>query len=112
MIYKTLPEEVQAEVRRLMREMDGMEFESINAWQHLSQASFAEEWNKPENAYWNVYLAAPNPMSSNEPIEELSTEATEKEQVARVQQMENIIAPLRVPLPADYKFDREEANKR
>lgn len=36
----------------------------------------------------------------------------ENEQVERVQQMENVIAPLREPLPEDYKFDREEANER
>ncbi len=112
MIYKALPEEVQAEVRRLMRELDRMEFEGTDAWQHLSQASFAEEWDKPENAHWNAYLATPNPMGSNELTEELSTDAKAKEQIARIQQMENIIAPLRVPLPVDYQFDQEESNER
>jgi hypothetical protein len=51
-------------------------------------------------------------MSKGEQAGEPIIRTTEKEQVARVQEMENIIAPLRVPLPADYKFDREEANKR
>ena len=112
MTYKALPEEVQAEVRRLMRELDRTEIERTDEWQDLSQASFAEEWDNPENAHWNAYLVAPNPVGSHEPTEERSTNASEKEQVARVQLMENMIAPLRVPLPADYKFDRREANKR
>jgi hypothetical protein len=111
-VYKALPEEVRAEVRRLLRELDESEFERNEEWQHLSQASFAEEWDKPENAYWDVHLTNPSRMDNHVQAEEPLTPTREQEQVERVQRMENVVAPLREPLPKDYKFDREEANER
>lgn len=51
-------------------------------------------------------------MDNHVQAEEPLTPTPEKEQAERVQQMENVIAPLREPLPKDYKFDREEANER
>lgn len=69
------------------------------------------------HAFFTVYRALPEDVQQ-EVKHLITSQETERaapnetEQVARVKQMENIIAPLRVPLPADYKFDREEANKR
>jgi hypothetical protein len=95
-----------------MQEPDESEFEHNEEWQQFSQSSFAGEWDKPENAYWDVHVTNPSQMVNNVQAEEPLTPTLEKEQVERVQRMENTIAPLREPLPKDYKFDREEANER
>ncbi len=65
MIYKSRPEEVGEEVRRLMLEIAKTEFARTDEWQNLSQASFAGEWDNPENDFWNSYLRNSNPTGEN-----------------------------------------------
>jgi hypothetical protein len=64
-VYKALPENVREEVRQLMQEIDKNELKPIDEWQDLSQASFAEEWDNPENDFWDTYLRTSNPTGDN-----------------------------------------------
>jgi hypothetical protein len=69
------------------------------------------------HAFFTVYRALPEDVQQEvrHLIIAQETERAapdENAQAKRVQQMERIIAPLRVPLPIDYKFDRDEANER
>lgn len=69
------------------------------------------------HAFFTVYRALPEDVQQ-EVKHLITSQETEREapdeteQANRVLQMERIIAPLRVPLPKDYKFDRDEANER
>ncbi len=64
-VYKALPEDVREEVRQLMQEIDKVEPLRNDEWQNISQASFAEEWDKPENDHWDTYLNNSNPTGDN-----------------------------------------------
>ncbi len=69
------------------------------------------------HAFFTVYRALPEDVQQE--VKHLITSqeteravSDEEEQAKRVQQMESLIAPLRVPLPKDYQFNRDEANER
>jgi hypothetical protein len=64
-VYKALPDEVREEVRHLMQEIDKAELGRADEWQDLSQASFAEEWDKPENDFWDTYLRNSKPTGDH-----------------------------------------------
>ena len=64
-VYKALPDEVREEVRQLMQEIDKTALGRAEEWQELSQASFAEEWDNPENNFWDTYLNNSNPTGDH-----------------------------------------------
>lgn len=64
-IYKALPGEVREEVRQMMQEIDKTELARADEWQALSQASFAEEWDNPENDFWDTYALNSNPTGDH-----------------------------------------------
>jgi hypothetical protein len=64
-VYKALPQKVREEVRQLMQEIDKTEPLLTDEWQALSKASFAEEWDNPENDFWDTYSSNANPAGDH-----------------------------------------------
>ncbi|MBD0256309.1 MAG: hypothetical protein ICV83_11370 [Cytophagales bacterium] len=76
----------------------------MNAVQQTAQAFVTVCWALPEEVREEV----------KQVILREEREATDvvKDRIVRYGKLEETMAPLRKPLPSDFKFDRDEANER
>jgi hypothetical protein len=77
----------------------------MNTVQQTAQAFVTVYWALPEEVRVEVKQVILRE-------EEKESTDTVKDRIARYGKLEEAMAPLRKPLPDDFKFDREEANER
>lgn len=54
-LYRTLPQQVQNEVRKLIAETESDKM-SVKGLSDMANDSFSEIWDTPENEHWDEFL--------------------------------------------------------